>query len=135
MTDNKLTKKESKAHEDYIASLYEGVRSKSSGAYIGDKFDVLSPLTSFELKSTGRPGEPRGNRLIKLLDKQADYAYEIEREPAVGQRFYQPESKLASQDGYLYITVRLTKEDADREIELRELRAFKEKILRNGYGD
>jgi hypothetical protein len=106
----------SRTHEDYIAAVYKGRRSPSSGASVVDKGDVSSDLAStlFECKVTGEPGNPKTSTLVRLMEKIADEAWETGKEPALALRFFCPDSLLASQDGWIDLTVRRTKDDVER---------------------
>lgn len=111
-------KEKSKLHEEWIARIYDGVRSRSSGASATDKGDVRvsSSKTIFECKVTGTPGEPsKYTTLIRHFEKVADEAWAENKSPAVALRYFCPDSPLAAHDGWIDFTVRLTHEDAERE--------------------
>jgi hypothetical protein len=114
-----MTKKEvSNAHERYVARLYRGIQSPSSGASSVDKGDVriASSRTIFECKATGSPGgDSKYTTLIRQFEKVADEAWIEGKSPAVALRYFCPDSPLAGPDGWLDFTVRLTKDDAERE--------------------
>lgn len=105
------TKEESVDHENKVAEYYGGIRSKSSGAYIGHKYDVKTGRDLIECKSTGRPGEVKSSHILQLLAKQVDAAYEVNRYGALNMRYYDSEHPLSSPDGYVYFTVRLMADD------------------------
>lgn len=113
-----MTKKEvSRQHEEWVAKTYNGVRSKSSGGSVTDKGDVrvASTDTIFECKATGEPGgKSKYTTAIRHLEKVADEAYAEGRTPALALRYFCPDSPLAGVDGWLDLTVRLTKDDAWR---------------------
>jgi hypothetical protein len=108
----------SRLHERTVASYYGGVPSRSSGASDTDKGDVRvkSSRTIFECKATGAPGgESKYTTVIRQLEKVADEAWSEGKSPALALRYFCPDSPLASVDGWLDLTVRLTKDDAERE--------------------
>lgn len=104
-------------HEDFVAYLYEGKRSPSSGASVTDAGDVRGKTTLFECKvKRGEIGVvPRRYTLVKLMEKIADEAYAEDREPALALRFYSPESVLADQEGWVDLVVRTLADDASRD--------------------
>lgn len=110
-------KRLSKQHEDFVANVYGGIRSRSSGASDVDKGDVRSKTTTsiFECKMTGEPGRPKSSTLLKVMEKMADEAWAEEKEPVVCLRLFNPESPLASREGWVDLSVRLTSDDAVRE--------------------
>jgi hypothetical protein len=116
-------KRLSQEHEDYIARLYGGRRSPSSGGQAHDAGDVRTKETLFECK--GKFGErvgakPVKSTLVDQFEKITDEAYEGMREPAVTLRFYMPDSKLADGQGFVDLVVRLAQDDAGREMAVRE---------------
>lgn len=106
----------SRQHEEEIASIYGGVRSKSSGASIVDKGDVQTDKALIECKMTGEPGKPpkRKPGIVRHMEKVADEAWEVGREPALALRYFDPTSPLASNTGWIDFTVRLSHDDAAR---------------------
>lgn len=114
-----MTKKErSREHEEYIARIYDGRRSKTSGASDTDKGDVRARTleTLFECKVTGEPGEKeKRTTVIKHMEKVADEAWAEGLEPAVCLRYWHPSSPLAGPEGWVDLTVRLTANDCVRE--------------------
>lgn len=108
-----MTKKElSKQHEDYIAKLYNGVRSKSSGAAVSDKGDVRTDYEMIECKMTGEPGgTAKRSSLLSVMEKAADEAWSERMLPVVCLRLWNPSSPLAGPDGWVDFTVRLTNDD------------------------
>lgn len=110
-------KARSEEQERYIAKMYGGRRSPSSGAALHDQGDVRAAAdgTLFECKMTGEPGgEPKGGKLVTDFEKIADEAWAEGREPAVALRFWNPDSVLADPQGWVNLTVRLTNDDAVR---------------------
>lgn len=103
-----------KDHEEFIANLYGGKRSASSGASITDKGDVTSHPTNtlFECKMTGQPGHIRKTTLTRRMEKIADEAWEVGMEPALALRFFNPNSPLSNREGWVDLTVRLSADDA-----------------------
>lgn len=110
-----MTKKElSRQHEEWIASQYGGVRSRSSGASDTDKGDVrvVSSQTIFECKLTGSPGgSSKPSTLLRHMEKVADEAWAESKRPAVALRLFVPESPLADLNGWVDLVVRLVKDD------------------------
>lgn len=103
-------------HETFIARLYSGHRSRSSGAADTDAGDVRVKVegTLFECKTTGEPGKPKSTKIIKEMEKIRLEAYEEGREPALALRYFNPDSSLADINGYVDLVVRLAHEDANR---------------------
>lgn len=105
--------------EDAVATAYDGVRSKSSGAAVTDAGDVkvVADNTLFECKA--KLGElvgqkPVASSLLKHFEKVADEAYETLKEPALALRFYSPDSILADKDGWVDLVVREMDDDSHR---------------------
>jgi hypothetical protein len=86
------TKRRSVDHEDYIARLYNGKRSASSGGADNDNGDVRSETLLIECKMTGGPGEkPKPlPKFVQHLEKVAEEAYLEGREPVVALRYFAP---------------------------------------------
>lgn|SRR5208282_2836911 len=103
--------------EEYIASMYQGRRSKSSGGAGHDQGDVRSNDVLYECKFTGSPANPLKAmpKLLKEFEKVTKEAFSEAREPAMCLRFYEPRSILADVDGWVDLTVRCTRSDAERE--------------------
>jgi hypothetical protein len=101
--------------EEYIAKIYGGKRSPSSGAAVTDAGDVKTSTELFECKYHGSPESPPKlkSALLRHMEKVADEAYETGRDPVVALRYYAPDSKLAK-EGWVDLTVRLTRDDAER---------------------
>jgi len=98
--------------EDFLASIYNGKRSKSSGAAQHDAGDVRCARILIEAKMTKSVKPPAW---IKDLEKITKEAYEEGREPVLAQRFYKPDSILANRDGWVDVVIRKADEDALRE--------------------
>jgi hypothetical protein len=103
-------------HEEFIAKSYGGTRTKGSGAGIKEKGDVRIEATDelVECKLQGEPGKARRSRIVTLLEKVADEAYEEGFDPMLALRYFNPDSTLANADGYVDVTIRLTHDDARR---------------------
>jgi hypothetical protein len=103
-------------HEDFIADLYGGERSRSSGGADHQKGDVrlTDEDTLFECKTTGEPGKPAKSTLVKEMGKIADEAWATGRDPALALRFYMPDCELADNGGWVDLVVRLAGDDAYR---------------------
>lgn len=109
------------AHEERVAELYEGVRSPSSGGADNDQGDVRTPLQLIECKYTGGPGEPiKRPKILKEMEKVALEAWTEDREPVLALRFFDPDSPLSGNDGYIDFTMRLQHEDVHRDRVFRE---------------
>lgn len=108
-----MTKKElSRKHEDYIARVYGGVRSRSSGAAHSDKADVRTYNEMIECKMTGEPGgNPKRTSLLTVMEKAADEAWAENKLPVVCLRLWNPDSPLSDPEGWVDFTVRLTNDD------------------------
>jgi hypothetical protein len=110
-------KARSVAHEDWIAKLYAGKRSPSSGGAFTDAGDVRTTDQLIECK-TDMPTTTNAERkpkIVKQMEKIADEAWQEGREPVLALRLFQPDSVLASPEGYVDLTVRLTRDDAYRD--------------------
>ena len=98
-----------------MAVHYEGVRSRSSGGADNDQGDVRTTTDLIECKYTGGPGEPiKRPKLLKDMEKVALEAWQEGRNPVVSLRFYDPNSPLSGNDGYIDMTVRLMHDDVHR---------------------
>ena len=118
------TKRASVEHEEHIARLYDGIRSPSSGGADNDSGDVRTVGDLIECKTTGQPGKVCNRhtvqdcpdclrtKLIRDFEKVAEEAYAEGRSPVVALRFYVPDSILADPRGYIYLSVRLSEDDA-----------------------
>lgn len=100
-------------HEQSIARHYGGTQSRSSGGAVSDAGDVRTHHHLFECKLTGEPGgDEKKPAFLKDFEKIAAEAYAEGRDPVLCLRFWAPSSPLASRDGWLDFTVRLTAEDS-----------------------
>lgn len=105
-------KDRSRQHERYVASLYEGKASASSGAAPTDAGDVRTDCHLIECKTTGGPEKPARSTLVTRMEKIADEAWAEGKQPMVCLRFFMPDSVLANIDGFVDLTVSLTTDDA-----------------------
>jgi len=124
MAERGSKKARSVAQENYVAAQYDGVRSRSSGGADNDQGDVRTTTDLIECKYTGGPGEPiKRPKLLKDMEKVALEAWQEGREPVVSLRFYDPDSPLSGNDGYIDMTVRLLHDDVHRDRVYAEARA------------
>lgn len=107
-------------HEALISSLYGGLRTSNSGADITDLGDVRVKKGQireghflFECKTTGYPGKPANNVILKQFIKVADEAYQEGRQPAMSLQYFFPDCPLADRDGYVTFTLRLSTDDVN----------------------
>jgi hypothetical protein len=112
------TKALSVAHEDWVAWLYRGRRSPSSGGAATDRGDVRCLDHLFECKMTGTYEKPKRSISLKLddMEKIADEAQQEGKSWAMAIRFYAPGSPVADKDGFVDVTLRPSREDAEREL-------------------
>jgi hypothetical protein len=100
------TKRYSVDHEEFIAKLYGGVRSPSSGAAEKDGGDVRTDPYLIECKMTGNPGEvKRKSKILQDLEKVWEEAVIEGKKPLLCLREFQPDSPLAGKDGWVDLTV------------------------------
>ena len=107
-------KRRSQDQEHFVALLYGGIVSPSSGAAIRDSGDVRTESQMIECKQTGSHGKERRSMSIKLDDfeKIADEAWSEGKRPMMALRIYSPDSILANKDGYVDLAVRLINDDS-----------------------
>lgn len=111
----KGSKKElSVRHEQYVADCYQGRWSKSSGGAVTDEGDVRTSRVLYECK--GKFGvltseKPVRSTLLRQMEKVADEAWSVGKEPAVALRFYDPGNILADPEGWVDLVVRLLEDD------------------------
>jgi hypothetical protein len=103
-----LKKRLSKEHEQTVARYLDGRRSPSSGASDTDKGDVSTQNWLIECK--GKFGERTGQNpvrstLVKQMEKVADEAWAMDKDPMVALRFYMPDSILSDNEGYVDLLV------------------------------
>lgn len=103
-----MKKKLSKEHELSVAKRLKGRRSPSSGASDTDKGDVSTEQWLIECK--GKFGQrigqnPVRSTLVKHMEKVADEAWSVDKDPMMALRFYLPESTLSDNEGYVDLLV------------------------------
>lgn len=108
-------KRRSVDQENRIADLYDGQRSRSSGAADTDSGDVVTPSELIECKTTGGPSEKKISepKFLKELAKVAEEATERGRTGVICLRYYLPDSYLSNREGWVEVTVRKSVDDAD----------------------
>jgi len=112
------TKRLSVDHEEWIADKYGGKRSKSSGAAAHDYGDVRVPHGSFrpglliECKATMKQ-PPK--KIKDEFEKITREAFAEGRTPALALRYFDPDSILADNDGWVDFIVRRVADDVERE--------------------
>jgi hypothetical protein len=95
--------------EHFIARLYEGTVSPSSGGADHDQGDVRCPTLLIECKVTMQEKRPK---ILKEFEKIATEAWAEGRDPALALRYFAPESILADTDGWVDLMVRRVADDA-----------------------
>lgn len=122
MAERGTNKRRSVDQENYIAEIYMGVVSPSSGAANNDSGDVRAHSDLIECKTTGGPGEkfksPISKRLRDEFIKVTQEAYAEGREPVLALRWFEPDSLLADSQGWVDLVVRRAGEDAERSVNL-----------------
>lgn len=98
--------------EDYVARLFDGKRSRSSGAAAHDAGDVRCKQLLIECKMTMSPTTPK---FITQMEKIAEEAWEEGKDPVLALRYYSPHSVIAGPDGWIDVTVMLATDHAARE--------------------
>ncbi len=89
--------------EDHISRLFNGKRSKSSGASATDKGDVRADHLLIECKMT----TGRKPTLVTQFEKISQEAYEEGLTPMMALRFYDPASHIADKNGWIDLSVML----------------------------
>lgn len=104
-------------HEEFIAHVYGGQRSPSSGGAAHDYGDVRCPDKLIEAKMTGDPTKPKRSISVRVdtLEKIAQEAWAEGKRPALALRICEPESLLADVHGYIDLIVYLIGDDPSRE--------------------
>lgn len=93
-------------HEDFIAYLFGGKRSRSSGAAPGDPGDVRADPWLVECKMTGNPSAvSKKSRLVRDFEKVAQEAAQKGVDPMVALRYYDPDSPIANNEGWCDLVV------------------------------
>lgn len=114
------SKKElSQRHERYIACVYGGRVSPSSGGAVTDEGDVYIASENVLVECKAQFGELVGNKpvratLLKQFAKVAMEATDKQAEPVMALRYYAPDSFIADDEGWVDLTVRLTADDVVR---------------------
>lgn len=110
-------------HEAWIAKLYGGQRTPRSGGGSTAKGDVQIETDQelVECKFTGLRQKQSKPRLVTVMEKVANEAYEEGKDPAVALRYFLPESALANSDGYVDLVVRRAQDDARRSEVVRDM--------------
>lgn len=98
-------------HEEFIARVYGGRRSPSSGGAAHDYGDVRCPTQLVECKATMLEAKPK---VLKEFEKISVEAFAEGREPALALRYYEPTSILADVDGWVDLIVRRVADDQMR---------------------
>lgn len=88
--------------EENIARIYSGKRSASSGAADTDAGDVRSANYLIECKMTMK----KLPTVLKPMEKVTEEAWQEGRIPLLTLRFFDPDSILADQDGWIDLEVR-----------------------------
>lgn len=124
MAKKGTSKRRSTDQEDYIASLYSGRRSPSSGAAENDAGDVRSESQIFECKCKGgveydsartnQGKAPQRTTLLQRFEKISQEAWAEGRTPVLAIREWAPESPLAGPNGWVDIVVRSAHEDYEK---------------------
>src|SRR5665213_953037 len=103
--------------EDYVAKMFDGRRSKSSGAAEHDAGDVRCQHLLIECKVR----MPQANvvkplpRFVQQLETIAEEAWESGKDPMLALRYYSPHSLLGNADGWVDVVVMLAADAASRE--------------------
>jgi len=111
------TKALSVLQEERVARAYGGKRSPSSGGAVTDNGDVR--VTAFntlvECKHTGTYDKPSKSVSVKLsdLEKAHDEAAAEGKMVLVALSMYAPDSVLADRNGFVDLSVRLMRDDAN----------------------
>jgi hypothetical protein len=103
--------------EDWLARLYGGKRSASSGAADNDQGDVRCKHILIEAKYSSKVPA-----WVKEFQKVTFEAYAEGKDPVLAFRFFEPGHILANQDGHIDLVVRRAREDALREEAYAEAR-------------
>lgn len=109
--------------EDFVADMYDGRRSPSSGASVVDKGDVRTSKHLFECKVKGSSAFPlvKTPTIVQWMEKITKEAYEEGLEPILALRFYLPDSFLADTKGWVDLSVHLLEEDSENVISVSKV--------------
>lgn len=105
------TKDDSVRHEDHLAALFNGKRSRSSGAAVHDAGDVRTEYLLIECKMT----RGRKPKFVTEFEKVAKEAWEEGKDPMLALRYYDPDSLLADSEGWIDLTLMRASDMADTE--------------------
>jgi hypothetical protein len=126
MAKRGTNKRRSVDQENYIASLYDGVVSPSSGAANNDSGDVRTRYDLIECKTTGGPGEkfksPLSKKIRDEFIKVTQEAYAEGKEPVLALRWFDPDSLLADSQGWVDLVIRRVGEDSFRSAVVHRLK-------------
>lgn len=116
MAKRGTNKRRSQEQEKWLAKIYDGTVSPSSGAASNDGGDIRSEQFLIEAKTSGGPGEKETKRttLLKIFEKIAEEAWSEGREPMVALRYFIPDSILSNNEGWVDLVVHLAIEDSQR---------------------
>lgn len=101
MAQRGSSKELSVRHEDYVAKLFSGKRSKSSGAAEGDAGDVRCDTLLIECKMT----KGRVPTFVHHLEKVSKEAWVEGKTPMLALRYYDPDSPLSHANGWIDLVV------------------------------
>lgn len=109
---------ESVEQENWLARLFNGKRSPSSGAAEHDAGDVKTDTLLIEAK-VRMPERIAVTKplpvYVRQLGKVAEEAAETDRTPMLAQRFYFPNEPRANRDGWVDVVVMYASDAAERE--------------------
>lgn len=112
MAKRGTVKRKSVDQENYIAGVYHGDRSPSSGAAVTDQGDVRTDEYLIECKVMGNPEEPiKRPGFARDLEKIAEEAWTEGRNPMLAIRWYDPDSILADRHGWCDVIVKRVVDD------------------------
>jgi hypothetical protein len=111
MAERGSTKYLSVKHENHIAALYKGRRSRSSGAAEHDQGDVRTPEYLIECKMTGNPGKVKRGKIVSDMEKITEEAWSEDKVPVLALRYFDPDSILADKEGWIDLVVKRVVDD------------------------
>lgn len=113
MAKRGTVKRKSVEQEEFIAALYGGRRSASSGAADNDAGDVRTPDCLIECKVMGNPEEKiKRPGFAKDLEKVTEEAWQEGRTPMLAIRWYDPDSILADRNGWCDVIIKRAVDDS-----------------------
>lgn len=114
MAKRGTVKRKSVEQENFIASMYDGQRSASSGAAVTDQGDVRTDHQLIECKVMGAPEEEiKRPGFARDMEKITEEAWTEGRHPALAIRWYDPNSVLADRYGWCDVIIRRVADDID----------------------